>query len=224
MPVRIIDLSQPLTPGMSVFPGDPAFSFETVTTIRADGFRVSALHMGTHSGTHVDAPAHRIEDAATIDEVDLTLFHGRSRIIRVPETRRQQRIGLDRVITQLDGLVAGEIVIFQTGWSERFNTPAYFEHPFLDVEIADYLASHQIRSVGVDLPSPDFSPTEAQSRGDLGAAHLPFHEVILGAEGVIFENLANLAAVTTPSPLFSAFPIRLAGLDGAPVRAVALEG
>ncbi|MEV0946379.1 cyclase family protein [Rhodococcus sp. NPDC049939] len=219
MPVRIIDLSQPLAPGMSVFPGDPTVSFETVATVPVDGFRVSALHMGTHSGTHVDAPSHRIESSATIDDVELTYFHGRSRIIRVRDARRQQCIEFDQVSPQLEHLEPGEIVIFATGWSEHFNTPMYFDHPFLEARIAAYLVSQQIRSVGVDLPSPDSSSFGAETK----VADLPFHEVFLGAGGVIFENLTNLGALSTPNPLFSAFPIRLAGLDGAPVRAVALE-
>ncbi|WP_072687662.1 cyclase family protein [Rhodococcus marinonascens] len=218
MPVRITDLSQPLTPGMSVFPGDPTVAFETVATVPADGFRVSALHMGTHSGTHVDAPSHSIEGAAAIDDVDLTFFHGRARIVRVEDVEKQQRIEFDQVSAQLEGLAPGEIVIFQTDWSEHFNTSTYFEHPFLDAKIADCLVSQQVRTVGVDLLSPDFSPIEAKTE----AANLPFHEIFLGAGGVIFENLTNLAAVTTRNPLFSAFPIRLVGLDGAPVRAVAL--
>jgi kynurenine formamidase len=220
MSAVITDLTHPLTSGMPVFPGDPAVLFQEATTVAAEGFAVTALHMGTHSGTHVDAPSHSIDGAPPIDAIDLNRFHGRARIVQVHAAGKQQPIQLDEVQSQLTGLRAGEIVIFHTGWSEHFDTPAYFEHPFLDQRIAEYLVTQQVRSVGMDLLSPDHTPLDHSGAGPV---LLPFHEIFLGAGGVIFENLTNLAAVTTDRPLFFALPLRLAGLDGSPVRAVILD-
>jgi kynurenine formamidase len=220
MSTVLIDLTHPVTTGMPVFPGDPTVSFHEAATVAADGFAVSSLHMGTHSGTHVDAPSHSIDGAAAVDAVDLNRFHGRARIVHVPAPRAQHRIGLDEVAPQLVDLQADEIVLFHTGWSEHFHTHTYFEHPYLDADIAGYLVDHQVRSVGMDLLSPDHTPLDNL---DPGPVHLPFHDIFLGAGGVIFENLTNLAAVTTDRPLFSALPLRLTGLDGSPVRAVILN-
>ncbi|WP_343319355.1 cyclase family protein [Arthrobacter sp. TMP15] len=217
--MHIVDLSQPVSSGMQVFPGDPMVSSRAVATNAADGFQVAELHLGTHSGTHVDAPLHTIDGGMAVDELNLTALCGPARIIRVLGAEPRSMIKFSTVAAQLENLTAGTIVLFHTGWSVHFNTPAYLEHPHLDPDIAKHLLAQGVSVIGVDTLNPDPTP-EAQTDGPL---HLPVHQHILGAGGAIIENLSNLAAVTWNNPIFAALPLRLIGLDGSPVRAVAMR-
>lgn len=218
--MHVVDLSQPVIAGMQVFPGDPAVSSREVATNAADGFQVAELHLGTHSGTHVDAPLHTIDGGMAVDELDLAALCGPARIVRVPDTEPRGMIRLSTVAAQLEDLAPGTIVLFFTGWSKYFNTPAYLEHPYLSPDIATHLLGRGVTVIGVDTLNPDPTP-DGNSDGLL---HLPVHEHILGAGGAIIENLTNLEAVTWDNPVFAALPLRLTGLDGSPVRAVAMNG
>ena len=217
--MHIVDLSQPVSSGMQVFPGDPAVSSQEVATNAADGFQVAELHLGTHTGTHVDAPLHTIDGGKAVDELHLATLCGPARIVRVPRAEPRSMIKLSTVASQLEGLTPGTIVLFHTGWSEHFNTPAYLEHPHLDPDIATHLLERGVAVIGVDTLNPD--PTPAAETD--GPVHLPVHQHILGAGGAIVENLTNLVAVTWSNPVFAALPLRLIGLDGSPVRAVAMR-
>lgn len=66
--MRIVDLTQPLTPGPPIFAGDPAVTLERTRTHEADGYQVTAVGLGSHSGTHLDAPRHFFADGATLDD------------------------------------------------------------------------------------------------------------------------------------------------------------
>lgn len=218
--MQIVDLSQPVSSGMQVFPGDPAVLSREVATNAQDGFQVAELHLGTHTGTHVDAPLHTVDGGPAVDELDLAALCGTARIVRVAGAEPRSMIQLSTVSAQLEDLAPGTIVLFFTGWSEHFNTPAYLDHPYLSPEIATHLLALGVTVIGVDTLNPDPTPD-----GDTaGPLDLPVHHSILGAGGAIFENLTNLGAVTWKDPLFAAMPLRLTGLDGSPVRAVAMSG
>ncbi|THJ68541.1 cyclase family protein [Arthrobacter echini] len=213
--MRVIDLSQPIHTGMQVFPGDPAVSLTTVATVVDDGYQVASLHAGSHTGTHLDAPLHSIVDGDPVDAIDLARLVGTARIVDCTGAREHETISWATVGARLDGLEDTAMVLFRTGWSEHFGGRRYLEHPVLAPEIAIRLLEAGITVMGVDTLNPD--PT-LDNEG-----HLPFHAGFLGAGGVIVENLTNLVAVTWDSPLVSVLPLPLAGGDGAPGRAVALE-
>lgn len=216
---RLVDLSHPLEVGMQVFPGDPPVDFRLAASFPADGFQVTEIHLGTHSGTHLDSPLHTVPGGAPVDEVDLAGLVGPAHIVHVPDPEPRETIRWSQVRPQLDGLPPGTIVLFHTGWSRHFGTPHYLEHPALEVEIVEHLLNAGIRVIGVDTLNPDHTPGPAAT----GPLELPLHDAVLGAGGTILENLTNLDAVTWADPLLSALPLRLRGLDGSPVRAVAMQ-
>ncbi|PPF83091.1 cyclase family protein [Pseudoclavibacter sp. RFBJ3] len=216
---KIVDLTHPLSSGMQIYPGDPEVRVEPATSLADDGVVVHALQLGTHTGTHLDAPSHSIADGATVDRLDLGRLAGPLHLVDVTELAQPgDRIELAQVAAQLEQLAAGTIVVFRTDWSKRFGQPDYLEHPFLDAAIAERLLAVGVTVVGVDTLSPDRTDATAAS------ADLPFHEVFLGAGGVIIENLTNLSAIDTArDPWISALPLPFTGLDGSPVRAVAMH-
>ncbi|MFI7584958.1 cyclase family protein [Kocuria sp. M1N1S27] len=217
--MRLVDLSHPVEAGMQVFPGDPPVDSRLAASFPLDGFQVTELHLGTHSGTHLDAPLHTVEGGPPVDELDLSRLVGPARIVHVPDLGDHDVIRWAHVRAQLEDVGAGTIVLFRTDWSQHFGTPRYLAHPVLHAEIAERLLESGVRVLGVDTLNPDRTP-DASSTGPL---ELPVHAAVLGAGGVIIENLTNLHAVTWRDPVLSALPLRLSGLDGSPVRAVAMQ-
>ncbi|MEY9953976.1 cyclase family protein [Leifsonia sp. EB34] len=215
--MQVIDLSHPIHSGMTVFPGDPAVLIEPAVTIAEAGVSVLSLELGSHTGTHIDAPSHTVEGGATIDAVDLGRLVGPARVIDVSGLPPRTRIRLEDVREELRDVEPGTIVLVRTGWSSLFDQPGYLDHPFLDASIASALLDAGVTVVGVDALNPD------ETVADDPAPALPFHDVFLGAGGLIIENLTALDRITARAPRFVGLPLPIAGGDGAPLRAVVIE-
>jgi kynurenine formamidase len=215
---RIVDLSRRVDAETQVYPGDPHVRLEPAATLASDGVNVLAAHIGSHSGTHVDAPYHFVEGGPRIDEMDPRLFVGEAVVLDVRGKRPRERITVEDLRPYEGGLSEGVVAVVRTGWEEHYGTSNYYDHPFLDRRAAELLLDAGVKTVAIDALSVDETVLEGE--------HLegyPAHHAILGAGGVIAENLANLAAVDFANPVLSLLPIKLGGSDGAPVRAVAME-
>jgi kynurenine formamidase len=222
--MRIVDLSVPVRAGMQVYPGDPAVQLDRAVRLEVDGVNVLAIHAGSHTGTHVDAPFHVLADGARLDELDLGLFHGPAVVADMRGLPPRAAIGWPALEPYARRMRPGVVLVLHTGWSAHFGTRAYLAHPWLTADAARRIVATGVRTVAVDALSPDPTETEtgAAAAGDDGP--FPAHQVLLGAGGVIVENLTNVAAMAElPDPVLSCFPLALAGADGAPVRAVAMS-
>ncbi|MEV0062146.1 cyclase family protein [Nocardia sp. NPDC050718] len=210
--MRLIDLTQPIHTGMPVFPGDPEVLLEPALRVADDGVNVLRVHLGSQSGTHVDAPAHLDDRLPTLDELPLERFIGPAHLVDARSVPARGAIGVE--LFDLDP-VPGAVVLIVTGWSTSWGTADYLGHPSLHPDAAQWLVDKGIRTVGIDAPSID--PSEAD---DLA---LPAHRILCGAHAVIAENLTGLDRLLTAGAAIeiSLFPLRLSGADGAPIRAVA---
>ncbi|GAA2176762.1 cyclase family protein [Leucobacter tardus] len=209
--MRLIDLTQPITSGMPVYPGDPAVTISSALTVEADGVAVTRLDLGSHTGTHIDAPAHSISGGSTVDELPLTLLIGQAAVLHCTATTGPTITHADLVGGVPDTLP--EIVCIATGWDRHFGSVQMESHPGLSIALVEMLWARGARVLGVDMLSPD--PTRPSS----GAA-LEVHEYWLGRGGVIVENLTSLT--TLPGSVeISLLPLNIRGIDGSPVRAVA---
>lgn len=222
MPVKagIVDLSVVLETGATVYPGDPGVLVEAALRRSAgDGVNVLALHMGSHSGTHVDAPYHVIEDGPRLDELPLERFLGPAIVADLRHLPAEGRITLADLEPVGGRLGPGRVLLLATGWSRHWPDPSrYRTHPWLSREAAQAIVAAGVRTVGIDAFSVDATPEDVSSAG------FEAHLAILGAGGVIVENLTNLDAVAgLRDPIVSVLPLKLARADGAPVRAVAYE-
>lgn len=215
---RVVDLSRRVDDATQVYPGDPEVRLEPATTLAAHGVNVLGVHIGSHSGTHVDAPYHFVEDGARIDELDPRLFVGPAEVLDVRGKGQRERVTAEDLRPYENRLSGGVIAVVRTGWEEHYGTPLYYDHPFLDRGAAQLLLDAGVRTVAVDALNVDATVLEGEQPDGY-----PAHHLILGAGGVIAENLANLGAIDFPEPLISLLPIKLGGSDGAPVRAVAME-
>jgi len=218
-PVRaIVDLSHPVDDDTPVYPGDPVARFRPAATVAEDGYNVLHVSMGSQTGTHVDAPYHFLEDGARIDQLPLELFLAPAVIADVRGKAPHGRIDWSDLAPYAQRLGPGRILVLHTGWDVHWGTDAYFDHPFLTGDAAERVVAAGVLSVAIDALSLDETVVGGEPADGFAA-----HHAVLGAGGVIVENLRNLAAVTAADPVLSVLPLRFAGADGAPVRAVALE-
>jgi kynurenine formamidase len=200
----------PLWPEMPVYPGDPPVAFRAHQTLSDDGCRVTAVQLGTHAGTHMDAPAHFLDTGATVDDLPLAALVGPARVVDLSGVPPGGRIGRER----LGAVAAGERLLLRTDWSRRFGDPAYYEEfPSLDGNTIRELATMKVALLGLETPS-----LCAEHAADAAA-----HRELLGAGVIIVEGLAGLAVLPERVWLI-ALPLRLAGLDGSPCRVIAMGG
>ena len=216
MSERWVDLTHPVVSTMWTFPGDPTVRLEPAATIEADGSVVTALHLGSHTGTHVDAPSHVLAGAPTLDEVPLSRFSGPAVLVDVRHLSPGAAAGPAELAAVADRLRPGAVVLLVTGWDRRWGEPDYLDHPYLSVAAAQAVVAAGVRTVGIDAASVDAGP----------APVLVTHHVLAAAGCVIAENLTGLAPLLSDQADgadidVSMLPLRISGGDGSPVRAVA---
>jgi len=211
----IVDLSHPLETGMQTYPGDPHFRRAPHAELQRDGYNVQRLQLGSHTGTHVDAPFHFFADGAKIDELPIELFVGRAAVIDMSYKGAKGKIHWEDLAIFEDLMKPGNILLIRTDWSKHWGNEMYYDHPYLTRAAAVEILKRGVKLIGVDTLSPDATSVDGGS-GDFGV-----HEEILGSGGVIAENLNNLAAIQEGEWMISLVPLRLAGCDGSPVRAFA---
>jgi arylformamidase len=211
--MKIIDISLEITPGMPVWPGQEPVVLERHQKIE-DGANanVSFFAASTHTGTHVDAPYHFLPDGTTVDQLPLDVLVGAAQVVQIPSNAL---VINEEVIDSLKLEPVVDRVLFKTTNSDFWRRP---EDPFnkhyigVDESGAEALVKRGVKLVGIDYLS--VSPFK-KSR--------PTHEVLLGAGVVILEGL-NLTNVSVGKYMLYCLPLKLKGVDGAPARAILVEG
>jgi kynurenine formamidase len=207
----IRDLSHGIEDGMPVYPGDPSVRLRAALTLSPDGVDVTEIRMGSHTGTHVDAPSHTVAGGRTMDGVRLDELIGEALVVEVPGLEDGEVYDWAR-LEEAGGPLPPSlppIVIIDTGWARWFRDERRLRHPALAPGAARELVRRGMRVLAVDTLSPD--PT--------GGEAFPVHDEVLGADHLIVENLRGLEELPR-RVVVGFFPLKLGG-DGAPVRAVA---
>ena len=202
----IIDISLPITSAMPLWPGDPRPELKVVSTLEMEGIQVSQLTLGTHTGTHLDAPRHFIPGGRTIDLLELSALVGLCRVIEVVRAEGH----ISRADLQRYELHPGDRVLLKTRNSHQparqSVTPDFAA---LQPAAADYLCEQGVTLVGIDGPSIDVG----------SASDFPCHKRLLGADMLVVENLV-LRGVMPGIYGLIAVPLNLIGADGCPIRAL----
>jgi arylformamidase len=197
--MRFIDLSVAINQRIPVYPGDPAIRIEPVGVLSQDGYEDHFVSLGTHVGTHIDAPRHMITGGRALSEYPPGRFIGRGVLVA----------GFQLAAVERADVQPGDIVLCRTDMSKRYREPVYFEdYPVMSEQVADYLIAKQPSMVGVDTCSVD------------NQDGFPIHKKLLAADILIIENLTNLAELAEKAFKVYALPLKLE-LDGAPARVVA---
>lgn len=211
----IIDLTHTICPEMPVYPGTVPPVLEPAATLTSRGWRETRLSISSHSGTHMDAPAHILPDGSTLDQLPPSQFYGRAVALDVTHLEGGV-ITADYLKEQNGTLRTANFALFYTGWEQRWNTEAFFEDtfPVLEPAAAKYLVSCGLKGVGTDAFGVD----------RLSSGELEAHKILLKGGLVILENLCLKKVVGRTDFMLMALPLKYQGADGAPVRAVAQLG
>ena len=204
--VTVIDISLPIHPGMVLYEGDPGVEvIPRLEIARGDTANVSFLSMGSHTGTHVDAPAHFLEGGATVEALALDILIGPALVAEVGSAPLIGRRDLEPL--PLEGVSR---LLLKTRNSSLWARGAFTrEFVALDLDGARYLAERGLGLIGIDYLSIE----------SFHAPGHPVHRHLLGAGMVILEGL-DLARVTPGAYELVCLPLPVRGIDGAPCRAV----
>ncbi|MBE0425720.1 MAG: cyclase family protein [Nitrospirae bacterium] len=202
-----IDISVTLKTGMVHWPGDPPFLIEmTLDMERGDKANLSAISMGSHSGTHMDAPLHFIQTGKGLDEMPFDATIGAARVIEIFD---HESIKPEELVAH--SICSGERILFKTGNSERcWKTDSFIEDfIYISTGAAHFLAEKAVRTVGIDYLSV----------GGYGKNGKEVHRVLLEAGIWIIEGL-DLSEVKGGIYELICLPLKILNSDGAPARAV----
>lgn len=209
--MKIFDLTHVIESEMPVFPGTEPPDIIVSCTMEEHGFIERKISMYSHTGTHIDAPAHLITGGYTLDEFPVDKFSGRACIYRHQGAEKEISISC---LTQLaKQLQASDFLLIATGWDQYWGKPEYFgDFPVLAEDAARWLVQFNLKGIGLDVISADTVASTAFS----------VHKTILGSNMVIVENLRKVKEIPGNSCYFYCFPLKIQNADGSPVRAVAV--
>lgn len=203
---KLLDVSVRLAAGIPAYPGNPDFELQPVKRI-ADGAssNVSRLVMGTHTGTHVDAPKHFFDDGLGVDALPLDLLLGRARVVEITK-----RGGIGATELTEAGLREDIRVLLKTSNSALWNGEGFHQdYTHLTEGGARYLVEQGVKVIGIDYLSVE----------QFKKAGAPAHRALLSQGVVIIEGL-NLSEAEPGMYEMYCLPLRVAGGDGAPARVI----
>jgi arylformamidase len=207
--MQIIDLTHMIDEKMPVFPGTEPPKIIQNNTINKDGFAEKLLTLYTHTGTHIDAPAHMIEGGNSLGDFPVEKFIGRGVVIPLESDDLINLNYLKKFETQIR---EASFVLFYSGWDSLWGKKEYFnKFPTLTIEAAKYLVEFNLKGVGIDAISID--PMES--------INFDIHHILLKKDLVIIENLKDLKKLIDKKFEFFITPLKIKDLDGSPVRAIA---
>jgi kynurenine formamidase len=212
-PGGILDLTMPFSEKTIPVPGHPYPSFEPLTSLERDGVRNTTMTVSIHTGTHIDAPSHFIEDGATIDEIPIDRFHRPGvrldlRSMAQPEApitlEHLKEAGFD------PSEAGGTILMLASGWTDQAweSERLYETNPYLAQDAAEAIAAASPSALGLDFAVDDAKPW-------------PNHTILLGIGVLLIENLMHLPELPKDGFGVMAFPLKLVGENGGPSRVVA---
>lgn len=206
--MRVYDISVAIQPGLPLWPGDEPLELERVQQIsNGDISNVTKISCSVHIGTHVDAPVHFLKDGKGIETLSFRVLNGRAYVVDLPGVELITR----EVLEEANVPPRTRRVLFKTRNSQYWNDPKHtFKRDFvgLDESASRWLVQKGVQLVGVDYLS--VAPYNAP---------ITTHEVLLRHDIVILEGL-DLRQVAQGRYMLHCLPLKIAGSDGAPARAI----
>ena len=211
--MKIWDISRSLSNEFAEWPGDEPFRYRLTNEIaKGASVNLGAVSMSVHNGTHADARFHFETNGESIEKAPLDLYLGRATVVDLSQSfsrlKEKHLITLDDLRPDAEEIAATSRLLLKTGrWSDSTVFPKKI--PVLAADVPVWLQKNGVKLLGVDLPSVD----------DIDSKSLQNHHALARAGVAIIESL-DLSDVAPGVYNFAALPLKIAGADGAPVRAV----
>lgn len=211
--MRVIDLTHTIKEDMPVYPGTDTPKLIPANSYENDGFKETLLQMYSHTGTHMDPPAHLYAGRTTLDRFPPEQFIGKALVIDCRGLPENSTISMDRILKAGEKAHEADFLLFNLGWDKRWGTDAYFgDYPCIDEDVLNFIISGNYKGVGFDVIGLD----------PIADGNLTRHKALFNeCEIVNIENLKNLELCGCDLFWFSCFPLKLDNCDGSPIRAVA---
>lgn len=203
------DLTAPITPNTVVYPGDPRFSTEAVASLESGSqFHLCHMHLGNHTGTHIDFPAHVVKGGKTSSDFPIQDLIGSGLIIEVPDT---ERCITKTFIESQQSIIRNDFVFFKTANSKLSKQAEFTEkYVYIEPEAAEELIHKGVKIIGIDYISVDSYEAE----------DLPVHQSFLSNDILIVEGL-ELNGVPVGRCKIYIMPNNIPDMDGLPARVIA---
>ena len=206
--MRTYDVTLTITPQMIVWPGDPPVIMNHISSIASgDSSNVSQISMSCHSGTHVDAPDHFLNNGRTVENLSLDLLVGRAYVLYLPDVNMITA----SILMEADIPPRTRRLLFKTKNSDYWakgNKEFQTDFVGLSVDAAELLVDRNVKLVGIDYLS--VAPYKMGKQ---------VHTILLNAGVVVIEGL-DLSNVSPGRYTLHCLPLKLGGADGAPTRAI----
>ncbi|MEM2785222.1 MAG: cyclase family protein [Candidatus Nitrosotenuis sp.] len=212
--MKPLDLTLAISEKIPTFPGSPQPHFIEWAELKKDKYNLEMIFLSSHTGTHVDAPYHFLKRGKKIHQIPPRRFLREAILIRIKsgQSYRISKSDITKYERKHGAIPNGATVLFATGWNDNLDRKDFFEHnPGLGESAAKYLALKKTNLVGIDSPSIDVGTN----------AKFSAHHILLANDVLILENLCNLGKIRKTKFRLAAFPLKLNGATGSPVRAVA---
>ncbi|MEK6264879.1 MAG: cyclase family protein [Clostridium sp.] len=211
--MKITDLTHTIYSDMPVFPGTEQPIFIKANTLEKDGFQEAKITMYSHTGTHIDAPAHMLSSGPYLDGLDIEHFIGNATILDFSNSN-VKLIDIDSLKPYEEKIKNVEFIIIKTGWSKLWGDKRYFESfPSLSEDSAKWLSQFNLKGIGIDAISID----------DINSTTFAVHKILMPKNIIIIENLTNLDSISSEIFILSILPLKNKDADGSPVRAISIE-
>ena len=220
MAQRLVDLTYLIHEGMPTYPGHchPIVEITTLGRHGIENRETRKVLLGTHTGTHCDAPCHFVPGGRTVDELSLDTLVGPAFVVDFSNSQLRQEIDVADFERQL-GDRRPERLVIRFDWSIHWGKMEYYaDHPFISRAAAQWLVDRGVRLLAMDTPQPD---NPAHGRGS--ELDSPNHKVLLGNGVILVEYLCNLKELRQREIELIVLPLKILGGDGSPVRCVAIE-
>ncbi|OGV42616.1 MAG: hypothetical protein A2X46_04955 [Lentisphaerae bacterium GWF2_57_35] len=220
MTQRIIDLSYPIHEGMPTFPvpWQPVVEITQLGRHGIEDRESRRIVMGTHTGTHMDAPLHFIPRGGPIDKVPLELLIGPARMVDFSNAKSKQEFGV-KDFQRVLGRDRPKRLVMRFDWSRHWGTIKYYQkQPYISEEAAEWLIKQGVRLLAMDTAQAD-SPDNGRN----APKDSPVHKIMLGQGCYFLEYLTNLHEVQHMNFEMIVLPLKLLDADGAPARCIAIE-
>jgi kynurenine formamidase len=211
--MKVIDLTHTITPDMPVYPGTEPPKFLPANSYEKDGFRETLLQMYTHTGTHMDPPAHLFAGRTTLDQFPASQFIGKALVIDCRDLAEGSAITMEKLRKTGGKADRADFLLFNLGWDKRWGTEDYFgDYPCLDDETLEHIIRGNYKGIGFDVIGLD----------PIADGNLTRHKKLFRERDILnIENLKNLELCGEELFWFSCFPLKIENADGSPIRAVA---
>ena len=211
--MKVIDLTHTIREDMPVYPGTETPKLIPANSYEIDGFKETLLQMFSHTGTHMDPPAHLFPGRTTLDQFPADQFLGKALVIDCRNLREGEAITMEYLEKYGDKVSQADFLLFNLGWDKYWGTDAYFgDYPCVDDAVLEFIMAGSYKGIGFDVIGLDPIADENLTR----------HKKLFAVcDMVNIENLKNLHLCGDDLFWFSCYPLKLENSDGSPIRAVA---